>query len=64
MVCTPHLLFLLGGRGVEPPTEFSKRRGLAMTLTLTGVAARGSELFRKGGGATGGSRGCNFYIKK
>ena len=45
-----HHPFLFGG-GVEPPTKFSKKGGLDMTLLLEGVAGKeGGDFIQVGGG--------------
>ena len=55
IVCT----LLSAGRGVEPTTKFSKRKGgLGRTSIFTrGLLGKKEVTFIKGGG------GCNFYIQ-
>ena len=45
--------FLHGGRGVEPPTKFSERRGLTGPQLLEGLAGKERVTFFTGGGGGG-----------
>ena len=67
MLHSVHPLPFCRGEGrVEPPTKFSKRRGLDTTSTPAGGCwKRGGDFFQVCGCVCvgGGGGGCNFHIK-